>query len=93
MITTAIGKPTPNALSVARANSESRFAWGRTSGNDMTLLLGAPASPRMNDEDRLQTKSWRLIAVLDSGRLWLTRGYPAGAHVAAMSSTLPSSAA
>ena len=57
MIATAIGKPTPNALSVARANSESRFAWGRTSGNDMTLLLGAPASPRMNDEDRLQTKS------------------------------------
>ena len=50
MITTAIGKPTPNALSVARANSESRFAWGRTSGNDMALLLGAPASPRMNDE-------------------------------------------
>lgn len=93
MIATAIGKPTPNALSVARANSESRFAWGRTSGNDMALLLGAPASPRMNDEDRLQTKSWRLIAVLDSGRLWLTRGYPAGAHVAAMGSTLPSSAA
>ena len=53
MIATAIGKPKPNALSVARANSESRFAWGRTSGNDMALLLGAPASPRMNDEDRL----------------------------------------
>ena len=50
MIATAIGKPNPNALSVARANSESRFAWGRTSGNDMALLLGAPASPRMNDE-------------------------------------------
>ena len=48
MITAAIGKPKPNALSVARANSESRFAWGRTSGNDMALLLGAPASPRMN---------------------------------------------
>jgi hypothetical protein len=54
MIVIAIGKPKPNALSVARANSESRFAWGRTSsGNDMALLLGAPASPRMNDEDRL----------------------------------------
>jgi hypothetical protein len=57
MIATAIGKPKPNALSVARANSESRFAWGRTSGNDMALLLGAPASlwlaPRMNDEYRL----------------------------------------
>jgi hypothetical protein len=44
MIVIAIGKPKPNALSVARANSESRFAWGRTSGNDMALLLGAPAS-------------------------------------------------
>jgi hypothetical protein len=53
MIAAAIGKPRPNALSVARANSESRFAWGRTSGNDMALLLGAPASPQMNDEDRL----------------------------------------
>ena len=30
MIVIAIGKPKPNALSVARANSESRFAWGRT---------------------------------------------------------------
>ena len=53
MIVIAIGKPKPNALSVARANSDSRFAWGRTSGNDMALLLGAPTSPRMNDEDRL----------------------------------------
>jgi hypothetical protein len=53
MIVIAIGKPKPNALSVARANSESRFAWGRTSGNDMALLLGAPTSPRMNDKDRL----------------------------------------
>ena len=53
MIATAIGKPKPNALSVARANSESRFARGRISGNDMALLLGAPASPRMNNEDRL----------------------------------------
>jgi hypothetical protein len=44
MIANAIGKPKPNALSVARANSESRFAWGRISGNDMALLLGAPAS-------------------------------------------------
>jgi len=52
MIAPAIGKPKPNALSAARANSESRFAWGRTSGNDMALLLGAPTSPRMND-DRL----------------------------------------
>ena len=43
MIATAIGKPKPNALSVARANSESRFARGRTSGNDIALLLGAPA--------------------------------------------------
>jgi hypothetical protein len=52
MIATAIGKPKPNTLSVARANSESRFAWSRASGNDMALLLGAPTSPRMNDEDR-----------------------------------------
>ena len=61
MITTATGRPTPNALSVARTNSESRFAWGRTSGNDMALLLGAPTSPRMNDEYRLQAKPWRLF--------------------------------
>ncbi len=66
MIATAIGKPKPNALSVARANSESRFAWGRfawgrTSGNDMALLLGAPASPRMNDE-------YRLLATLRKAR-------------------------
>ena len=74
MIATAIGKPKPNALSVARANSESRFAWGRTSGNDMALLLGAPASPRMNDEDRLQAKPWRLIILGDAERIWLTRG-------------------
>jgi len=74
MITTAIGKPTPNALSVARANSESRFAWGRTSGNDMALLLGAPTSPRMNDEDRLQAKPWRLFVMPDAERLWLKRG-------------------
>ena len=74
MIATAIGKPNPNALSVARANSESRFAWGRTSGNDMALLLGAPASPRMNDEDRLQAKPWQLIILGDAERIWLTRG-------------------
>ena len=29
MIAAAIGKPKPNALSVAMANSESRFGWGR----------------------------------------------------------------
>jgi hypothetical protein len=56
IIAAAIGKPRPNALSVARANSESRFAWDRMSGNDMALLLGAPASPRMNNEDRLEAK-------------------------------------
>ncbi len=53
MIAAAIGKPRPNALSAAKANSESIFAWGRTSGNDLALLLGAPASPQMNDERRL----------------------------------------
>jgi hypothetical protein len=32
-------------------NSESKFAWGRTSGSDMTLLLGAPrAFARPQDE-------------------------------------------
>jgi hypothetical protein len=56
MIAPAIGKPKPNALIVARANSQRRFAWGRTSGNDMALLLGAPTSPQMNDEYRLQAK-------------------------------------
>ena len=53
MIAAAIGTPKPRAPTIARTNSESRFGWGRTSGNDMALLLGAPASPRMNDEDRL----------------------------------------
>ena len=67
MIATAIGKPKPNALRVARANSESRFAWGRTSGNDMALLPGAPASPRMNDEYRLRAKA--LAALLWSRML------------------------
>jgi hypothetical protein len=70
MIAAAIGKPRPNALSVAKANSESRFAWDRTSGNDMALLLGAPASPRTNDERRF----WRLLIWPDAERLWLTRG-------------------
>ena len=56
MIPIAIGKPKPSAPRVASTNSESRFAWGRISGNDMALLLGAPASPRMNNEDRLQAK-------------------------------------
>ena len=74
MIATAIGKPKPNALSVAKANSDSRFAWGRTSGNDMTLLLEAPASPRMNDEYRLQAKPWRFCISRDAERIWLTRG-------------------
>jgi hypothetical protein len=74
MIATAIGKAKPNALSMARANSESRFAWDCTSGNDMALLLGAPASPRMNDEDRLQAKPWRFFVVGDAERIWLTRG-------------------
>jgi hypothetical protein len=70
MIATAIGKPTPNALSVARANSESRFVWGRTSGNDMALLLGAPTSPGRT----MKTAFWRLIVVMDAERSWLTRG-------------------
>ena len=72
MIATATGKPKPNALSVAMANSESRFGWDCTSGNDMALLLEAPASPRMNDEDRLQAKPWRLFVVRDAERIWLT---------------------
>ena len=73
MIVIAIGKPKPNALSVARVNSESRFAWGRTSsGNDMALLLGAPASPRMNDEDRLLATHYKIRP--DAERLWLTSG-------------------
>ena len=57
MIAAAIGTPKPSAPKVARTNSESRFAWGRASGNGMALLPGAPASlwlvPRMNDEFRL----------------------------------------
>jgi len=70
MIATATGKPKPNALSVARANSESRFVWGRTSGNDMALLLGAPTSPGRT----MKTALWRLIVVIDAERLWLTGG-------------------
>jgi len=51
IIVTAIGTPKPSALRIARTNSESKFAWGRTSGRDMTLLLGAPrASARPQDE-------------------------------------------
>lgn len=42
MIASAIGTPRPSAPKMARANSVSRLAWGRTSGNDMALLLGAP---------------------------------------------------
>jgi hypothetical protein len=70
MIAPAIGKPKPNALSVARANSESRFAWGRASGNDMALLLGAPASPGRT----MNTAFWRLFIRPDAERIWLTRG-------------------
>jgi len=44
MIAAAIGTPKPSAPKVARTNSESRFAWGRASGNGMALLLEAPAS-------------------------------------------------
>jgi hypothetical protein len=51
MIAIAIGTPKPNALRIAMTNSESKFAWGRTSGSDMTLLLGAPrAFARPQDE-------------------------------------------
>ena len=45
MIAAAIGTPKPRAPTIARTNSESRFGWGRTSGNDMALLPGAPTSP------------------------------------------------
>jgi hypothetical protein len=51
MIVIAIGTPKPSALRIARTNSESKFAWGRIPGSDMTLLLGAPrASARPQDE-------------------------------------------
>ena len=51
MIVIAIGIPKPSALRIAKTNSESKFAWGRTSGSDMTLLLGAPRdSARPQDE-------------------------------------------
>lgn len=51
MIVIAIGTPKANALRIDITNSESKFAWGRTSGSDMTLLLGAPrASARPQDE-------------------------------------------
>jgi hypothetical protein len=40
----------------------------------MALLLGAPASPRMNKEYRLQAKPWRLFIFRDAERIWLTRG-------------------
>ena len=74
MIPSAIGKPRPSAPRVASTNSESRFAWGRISGNDMALLLGAPTSPRMNNEDRLQAKPWLLLMPRDADRIWLTTG-------------------
>ena len=51
MIVIAIGIPKPSALRIAKTNSESKFAWGRMSGSDMMLLLGAPrASARPQDE-------------------------------------------
>jgi len=51
MIVIAIGIPKASALRIDMKNSESKFAWGRTSGSDMTLLLGAPrAFARPQDE-------------------------------------------
>jgi hypothetical protein len=51
MIVIAIGTPKPSALRIAKTNSDSKFARGRTPGSDMTLLLGAPrASARPQDE-------------------------------------------
>ena len=74
MIPIAIGKPRPSAPRVASTNSESSFAWGRISGNDMALLLGAPTSPWMNNDDRLQAKPWRRLMLRDADRIWLTTG-------------------
>jgi len=60
MIVIAIGTPKASALRIDKTNSESKFAWGRTSGSDMTLLLGAPrAFARPQDE--------RSIACSDQG--------------------------
>ena len=51
MIVIAIGIPKASALRIDMKNSESKLAWGRTSGSDMTLLLGAPrAFARPQDE-------------------------------------------
>jgi hypothetical protein len=44
MIAAAIGALKPRAPTIAGTNSESRFGWGRTSGNDIAFLPGAPAS-------------------------------------------------
>ena len=74
MIPIAIGNPRPSAPNVARTNSESRFAWGRMSGNDMALLLGAPRKPPDNNEDRPQTKPLATPQLRDADRIWLTTG-------------------
>ena len=68
IIATAIGTPKPSAPKIARTNSESRFAWCRTPGVDMTLLLGAPrASTRPQDERSICAFGPKPVATLQWG--------------------------
>ena len=61
MITSAIGRPTPNAPPIINTNAESKLSSAWTARLDMSLLHRAPrASPvalRMNE------KSMRLVIV------------------------------
>ncbi len=54
MITSVIGKPTPNAPPIINANAESKFASPCTLRPTMPLLRRIPTGtarrPRMNDE-------------------------------------------
>jgi len=80
IIATAIGTPNPSAPKIASTNSESRFAWCRTPGVDMTLLLGAPrASTRPQDERSICAFGPKPVATLQWGNAgavmvnkWLT---------------------
>ena len=78
MIVIAIGTPNANALRIDMTNSESKFARGRTSGSDMTLLLGAPrATARPQDERSIACSdqgSGRLFNAGNAEGLWLTTG-------------------
>jgi hypothetical protein len=60
MITSVIGKPTPNAPPIINANAESKFASARSIRPAMLLLRRAPAGiarrPGINDQKAVETR-------------------------------------